>query len=208
MDPPRLRLICRVVSSSAIARASGKDRASRSSLVTTKVSPARQAASASRSPGLPVGAGQAVVDVDPLDLDTEAEQGVALSGQVLLIGGASGVPHKQRAHSAPPRGWPGRAAERGRLGHRAAPDLHSNALHRRSPQQAAGPQRDRHAERATDRSLCGDVGRLPPPTPSRSTCGNRPDVCRDPDVRMFPAATIPKTRSAILANDAGAPAWG
>lgn len=39
------------VSSSAIARASGKDRASRSSLVTTRVSPARQAAKASRSPG-------------------------------------------------------------------------------------------------------------------------------------------------------------
>ena len=48
-------------------------------------------------------AGQAVVDVDPLGLDAEPEQGVALGGQVLLIGGASGVPDKQRAHGAPPK---------------------------------------------------------------------------------------------------------
>src|SRR3712207_2407331 len=40
-DPPILRLTCRVVSSSAMARASGSDRASRSSFVTTSVSPAR-----------------------------------------------------------------------------------------------------------------------------------------------------------------------
>jgi hypothetical protein len=44
-------LTCRRVSSSAIARAPGSDRASRSSLVTTSSSPARQAASARRSPG-------------------------------------------------------------------------------------------------------------------------------------------------------------
>jgi hypothetical protein len=46
--------------------------------------------------------GQAVVNVDPVGPDTEAKQGVALRGQVLLIGGASGVPDKQRAHGAPP----------------------------------------------------------------------------------------------------------
>ena len=40
----------------------------------------------------PVGAGQAVVDVGPLGLDAKAEEAVALGGQVLLIGGASGVP--------------------------------------------------------------------------------------------------------------------
>jgi hypothetical protein len=51
---------------------------------------------------LSVGAGQAVIDVDPLSLDAQAEQGVALGGEVLLIGGASGVPDKQRAHGAPP----------------------------------------------------------------------------------------------------------
>jgi len=43
--PPRL------VSSSTMSPASGSDRASRSSLVTTRLSPARQAAIASRKPG-------------------------------------------------------------------------------------------------------------------------------------------------------------
>ena len=41
---------------------------------------------------LPVGAGQPVVDVDPVGCHTECGQAVALSGQVLLIGGASGLP--------------------------------------------------------------------------------------------------------------------
>jgi len=45
-EPPRLSLTCRAVSSSAMARASGRERASRSSLVTTRVSPGRQAARA------------------------------------------------------------------------------------------------------------------------------------------------------------------
>src|SRR3954452_237894 len=49
--------------------------------------------------------------------------GLALGSEVLLIGAASGVPDKQRAHGAPPEGWPERAAGRGRPGHRAAPDL-------------------------------------------------------------------------------------
>ncbi len=35
-----------------------------------------------------------VVDVDPLSLDTEAEQAITLSGQILLIGGTSGIPDK------------------------------------------------------------------------------------------------------------------
>jgi hypothetical protein len=50
-DPPTLSRTPRAVSSSAMARASGRDRASRSSLVTTRVSPSRHAASASRNPG-------------------------------------------------------------------------------------------------------------------------------------------------------------
>ncbi len=50
-EPPRLSRIWGVVSSSAMARASGRERARRSSLVTTRVSPARQAVSAWRSPG-------------------------------------------------------------------------------------------------------------------------------------------------------------
>src|SRR5512133_1290490 len=51
IDPPRLSLTFLFVSSSRMSRASGSDRASRSSLVTTNVSPARQAARANRSPG-------------------------------------------------------------------------------------------------------------------------------------------------------------
>lgn len=39
-----------------------------------------------------VGARQAVVDMDTVGLDTETAQPVALSSEVLLIGGASGVP--------------------------------------------------------------------------------------------------------------------
>lgn len=65
---------------------------------------------------LSVGTGQAVVNADPLSLDAETEQGVTLRGQILLIGGTSGVPDEQRAHGAPPKGWPGRTAGRGRLG--------------------------------------------------------------------------------------------
>ena len=38
-----------------------------------------------------------MVDVDPIGLDAETGQGVALGSEVLLIGGASGVPDKQRA---------------------------------------------------------------------------------------------------------------
>jgi hypothetical protein len=37
------------------------------------------------------GAGQAVVDVDPGSLDTQAEKAVALGGEVLLVGGAACV---------------------------------------------------------------------------------------------------------------------
>ncbi len=40
--------------------------------------------------------------LDPLGLHAEAEQSVALGREVVLIGGASGIPDKQRAHGAPP----------------------------------------------------------------------------------------------------------
>jgi len=50
-DPPSCRWTPRVVSSSTMSRASGSDRARRSSLVTARVSPVRQAARTSRSPG-------------------------------------------------------------------------------------------------------------------------------------------------------------
>jgi hypothetical protein len=35
-----------------------------------------------------------MIDVDPLGLHTQGEQSVALRGEVLLAGGASGVPDK------------------------------------------------------------------------------------------------------------------
>jgi hypothetical protein len=95
MEPPRLSFTFRMVSSSKISRASGSERASRSSLVTTRVSPARQAARASRRPGpFRVGAGQAVVDVDAIVTDPKRMQPVALGGEILLFCGYACVPHE------------------------------------------------------------------------------------------------------------------
>jgi antitoxin YefM len=89
---------------------------------------------------LAVGAGQAVIDVDPVGLDAEAGKGFALSGEVVLISGTTGVPDKQRAHGAPPGDGPGRIAERGRLGHRAEPDSASRHL-QSCDRKARPPQR-------------------------------------------------------------------
>jgi hypothetical protein len=50
-----------------------------------------------------------MVDVDPRGFDAEGEETVALRGQILLIGGASGEPDKQGAHGAPPKSGPGRS---------------------------------------------------------------------------------------------------
>ena len=47
-----------------------------------------------------------MVDVYSLGFVTEGEKTVALGGEVLLIGGASGVPDKQCIHDAPPRVGP------------------------------------------------------------------------------------------------------
>ena len=66
-----LSLTFRPVSSSAIARASGTERARRSSLLTTSVSPLayrRQCLAQART--LTVGAAQSVIDIDPLGVDT------------------------------------------------------------------------------------------------------------------------------------------
>jgi hypothetical protein len=75
-------------------------------LVTTRCRrPGRQQRLA--EPGtLTVGAGEAVVDVDPVGLDTQAEQSVALSSQACLIGRASGVPDKAARSWRTSRGWP------------------------------------------------------------------------------------------------------
>lgn len=70
-----------------MSRASGSDLASRSSLVTTNVSPARQAARALPQSGArTVGAGQSVVDIDALGGDAETGERVTLSSEVLLVG--------------------------------------------------------------------------------------------------------------------------
>ena len=83
-----------------MSRASGSDRASRSNLVTTKVSPARQAANASRRPGsIPVRAGQAMVDVDAIITDTQRSKAVALSGEILVLSRYACVSHQEFVHS-------------------------------------------------------------------------------------------------------------
>ena len=51
MEPAKLNLTFRLVSSSKMSRASGNDRANRSSFVTTNVSPDRHTAKATLKPG-------------------------------------------------------------------------------------------------------------------------------------------------------------
>ena len=46
------------------------------------------------SRSLAIGAGQAVVHVDAFGFDAESQETLALGSEVLLIGGASGVPDK------------------------------------------------------------------------------------------------------------------
>lgn len=53
IEPPMFSLTPALISSSTMLRASVRDSASRSSLVTTRVPPDRHAASASRRPGRP-----------------------------------------------------------------------------------------------------------------------------------------------------------
>ena len=59
---------------------------------------------AQSGPG-PVGAGQAVVDVDPVRLDTEAGQGLALGGEVLPGGGDPCVADLQSRHACECAVW-------------------------------------------------------------------------------------------------------
>jgi hypothetical protein len=54
-----------------MSRASGSDRASRPSFVTTSVSPAAGGQREPETGAVPVGAGKAVVDVDAIIADTE-----------------------------------------------------------------------------------------------------------------------------------------
>ena len=94
-EPPRLRLTRLAVSSSAMAWASGRDRASRSSLVTTRGAGAAGGESLAKSEPLAVSAGEAVVDIDPFRFDAELGKGVALAGEVLGVGGDAGVADQQ-----------------------------------------------------------------------------------------------------------------
>ena len=90
-----------------------------------------------------------MVDIDPLSLDAQTEQSVALGGEVLLIGGASGVPDKQRAHGAPPElgpAVPQNAAASG-IGQRPTP-----------PPSAS----DHHARKADIQVRCGIAERTLP----------------------------------------------
>jgi hypothetical protein len=61
----------------------------------------RQRLPESRTFTFTVGAGKAVLDVDPVSLDAETGEGVALGGEVLLIGGTSGVPEDTGASPLP-----------------------------------------------------------------------------------------------------------
>src|SRR4051794_21494439 len=73
-----------------------------------------------------------------IGLDAETGQGVALGSEVLLIGGASGVPDKQRAHGASPERL-ARSCRRTRTTRASGgPDLQKDAPTAR-PQQPARP---------------------------------------------------------------------
>lgn len=70
-------------------------------LVTTSVSPERQAASASRSPGRSgVGAGQPVIDVDAAGFDAELFEPSRCAGSGPVFGGYPGVADRQSGHRA------------------------------------------------------------------------------------------------------------
>ena len=82
-----------------MSRASGTDRASRSSFGTTSVSPARTAAQCLIEAGaLAFGAADAVVDVDAIRRNAERVKRLALSREVLLVSRASGVSNQCFIH--------------------------------------------------------------------------------------------------------------
>ena len=88
------------VSSSMMSFASRRERASRSSLATTRVSPFRQAAKASRkSWSCSVGAGESVVGVDQVRSNAEVFQGVLLGGEILLVRGYACVSDQEFIHN-------------------------------------------------------------------------------------------------------------
>src|ERR1700683_5254811 len=80
MVPPRESLMPRATRESPMWRGAGRGGASRASFGTTRGAPVG-----------PVGAGEALVEVDPVVGDVERGQGLALGGEVLQDGGAPGV---------------------------------------------------------------------------------------------------------------------
>ena len=73
---------------------------SRSSLVTTRVSPARRAASASRGPGRARFTGQALIGERLLESDTESGEGVLLGREVLVVGGDARVANEHAGQAS------------------------------------------------------------------------------------------------------------
>jgi hypothetical protein len=55
-----------------------------------------------QSRAFPVGAGQAVVDVDAVGRDAQPDQTVSLSGEILLVSGTACIADEKRRHGAPP----------------------------------------------------------------------------------------------------------
>lgn len=66
--------------------------------MTTRVSPQRTAAIASRSPAGPVGAGKSVVNMDVFKGDTEGSEAFPLCAEVLAVGGNARVSDFQCSH--------------------------------------------------------------------------------------------------------------
>lgn len=83
-----------------MSRASGTDRANRSSFVTTRVSRGPDRGQRLAQPGpVPVGPGPAVVDLHPPRRYPEPDKSVSLRGHVLLVGGTARVPDQDLAHA-------------------------------------------------------------------------------------------------------------
>ena len=86
IDPLRLNRTFLAVNSVRMSRASGSDRASRSSLVTAGGVAGSAGGQGESQPGpVAVGAGQAVVDIDAVITDAEPAKRLSLCGEILLF---------------------------------------------------------------------------------------------------------------------------
>ncbi len=89
-----------------MSRASGTDRASRSSLLNEGVAGPTGGEGLTRAGALAVGAGDAVVDVDAVGLHPEGDQRLALGGEVLPVSADPGIPDLDRGHGRSIAGCP------------------------------------------------------------------------------------------------------